>query len=56
MLFFESGIKQYLDKSLKKIKYQNNSNFFYNSNRLNNPPTKISKEDINRLYLNKFKS
>lgn len=56
MLFFESGIKQYLDKSLKKIKYQNNFNFFYNSNRLNNSPIKISKEDINRLYLNKFKS
>jgi len=56
MLFLESGIKKYLDKSLKKIKYQNNSNFFYNSNRLKNSPIKISKEDINRLYLNKFKS
>ena len=54
--FLESGIKKNLDKSLKKIKYKNNSNFYYNSNRLKNSPIKISKADINRLYSDKFKS
>jgi alcohol dehydrogenase class IV len=54
-LFLKSGIKRYLDKSLKRIKYQNNYKFYFNSNRLKNSPIKISKEDINRLYLNKFK-
>jgi len=53
--FFESGIKKYLDKSLKKIRYKNNPKFYYNLNRLKNSPIKISTEDINRLYLNKFK-
>jgi alcohol dehydrogenase class IV len=53
--FLKSGIKKYLDKSLKKIKYQKNSKFYYNSSRLKNSPIKISTEDINRLYLNKFK-
>jgi alcohol dehydrogenase class IV len=53
--FFESGIKKYLDKSLKKIRYKNNPKFYYNLNRLKNSPIKISKENINRLYLNKFK-
>ena len=54
--FFKSGIKKSLDKSLKKVNYQNNSNFYYNLSRLNNSPIKILKEDINSLYLNKFKS
>jgi alcohol dehydrogenase class IV len=54
--FFKSGIKKYLDKSLKRIIYKNNSNFYYNLSRLKNSPIKILKEDINRLYLNKFKS
>jgi alcohol dehydrogenase class IV len=55
-LFFESGMKKYLEKSLKKIKYRNISGINYDSNRLKNSPIKILKEDINRLYLNKFKS
>ena len=54
--FFESGITKYLEKSLKKIKYQNNTNFYYNSKRLDNSPIKILKCDIDRLYLDKFKS
>ena len=54
--FLESGIKKSLDRSLKKIKYQNNSNFYYNLNRLKNSPIKILKDDIYRLYLDKFKS
>jgi alcohol dehydrogenase class IV len=54
--FFESGIKKNLDKLLKKIKYQNNSNFYYNLNRLKNSPIKILKADIYHLYLDKFKS
>jgi alcohol dehydrogenase class IV len=53
--FFDSGIKKFLDKSLKKIKYQNNFNNYYNLSRLNNSPIEILKEDISRLYLNKFK-
>jgi len=52
----DSGIKKHLEKSLKKIKYRRNSNFYYNSKRLDNSPIKILKEDIHRLYLNKFKS
>ena len=52
----ESGIKKNLEKSLKKIKYRSNSNFYYNLKRLQNSPIKIFKEDINRLYLDKFKS
>jgi alcohol dehydrogenase len=36
--------KKYLTKSLKKIKYNNNFNFYYNSNRLKNSPIKILKE------------
>jgi len=52
----ESGIKKYSEKSLKKIKYQNNYNFYYNSKRLDNSPIEILKEDIHRLYLDKFKS
>ena len=55
-LFLKSGIKQYLDKSLKRIKYQNNSNFYYNLNRLKNSPIKLLPKDIDRLYLDKFKS
>ena len=51
--FLKSGIKSYLDKSLKIIKY-NNSSFYYNSNRLKNSPIKILKKNINELYLNKF--
>lgn len=54
--FFKSGIKKSLDKLLKKVNYQNNSNFYYNSNRLENSPIKILKKDVNRLYLDKFKS
>ena len=54
--FFKSGIKKNLDKLFKKIKYQNNSNFYYNLNRLKNSPIKILKDDIYRLYLDKFKS
>jgi len=53
---FKSEIKKNLKKSLKKIKYQNNFNFYYNSNRLENSPVKILKDDINRFYLDKFKS
>ena len=52
----ESGIKKHLKKSLKKIKYRSNFNFYYNSKRLDNSPIKILKEDIDRLYLDKFKS
>jgi alcohol dehydrogenase class IV len=52
--FLDSGIKKYLDKSLKKINYQDNSNFYYNLNRLKNSPIKILKDDIHRLYLDKF--
>jgi alcohol dehydrogenase class IV len=52
----KSGIKKYLEKSLKRIKYHNDSNFYYNLNRLKNSPIKISKDYINRLYLDKFKS
>ena len=52
----ESGIKKNLEISLKKIKYRSNSNFYYNLKRLQNSPIKIFKEDINRLYLDKFKS
>jgi hypothetical protein len=55
-LFLKSGIKKYLDKSLKKIKYQNNSNFYYNLNRLKNSPIKMLPKDIDRFYLGKFKS
>lgn len=51
----KSGIKKYLAKSLKMIKYRNDSNFYYNSNRLKNSPIKISKDYISRLYLDKFK-
>ena len=54
--FFESGIKKNLEKSLKKIKYRRNSNFYYNSKRLENSPIEILTEDIDRLYLDKFKS
>lgn len=54
--FLESGIKKNLDKSLKKINHQNNFNFYYNLNRLKNSPIKILKDDINRLFLDKFKS
>ena len=54
--FFDSGIKKYLDKSLKRINYQNNSNFYYNLNRLKKSPIEILKIDIRRLYLDKFKS
>ena len=54
--FHQSGIKKYLTKSLKGIKYNNNFNFYYNANRLKNSPIKILKRDISRLYLNKFKS
>lgn len=52
----DSGIKKHLEKSLKKIKYRRNSNFYHNSKRLDNSPIKILKDDIDRLYLNKFKS
>jgi alcohol dehydrogenase class IV len=52
----QSGIKKYLRRTLKKIKYRNNNNFFYNSDRLKNAPMKIFKEDISRLYFNKFNS
>ena len=55
-LFLKSGIKKYLAESLKRIKYHNNFNFYYNSNRLKNSPIKILKDDISRLYLDKFKS
>jgi alcohol dehydrogenase class IV len=53
--FLKSGIKKYLSESLKKIKYHNNSNFYYNSTRLKNSPIKILKNDISRLYSDKFK-
>lgn len=56
IFFLKSGIKKYLDKSLKKIKYQTNSNFYYNSDRLKNSPIKILPKDIHRFYLDKFKS
>jgi alcohol dehydrogenase class IV len=54
--FIQSGIKNYLDNSLKKFKYPNKANFYYNLNRLKNAPIKILKKDIKILYLNKFKS
>jgi alcohol dehydrogenase class IV len=54
--FFESGIKKNLDKLLIKFKYKNNSNLYYNSNRLKNSPIRILKRDVIRLYLDKFKS
>jgi len=52
--FFDSGIKKYLNKVFKKIRYQINNKFYFNSDRLNNSPIKILKEDIIRLYLKKF--
>ena len=55
-LFFESGIKKNLEKLLIKFKYKNNSDLYYNSNRLKNSPIRILKADIIRLYLDKFKS
>jgi alcohol dehydrogenase class IV len=54
--FLKSGIKKYLKESLQRIKYQNIFNFYYNLNRLKNSPIKILKDDIVRLYLNKFKT
>ena len=55
-LFLKSGIKKYLAQSLKRIKYPNNFNFYYNLTRLKNSPIKILKKDISCLYLDKFKS
>lgn len=52
--FLESEIKKYLDKVLKKIRYQINYKFYYNQDRLKNSPIRISKKDIKFLYLNKF--
>ena len=54
--FIQSGIKNYLDNSLKKFKYPNNANFYYNLNRLKNSPINLLPKDIDRLYLDKFKS
>ena len=54
--FLKSGIKKKLEKLSKKFKYRSNYNFYYNLNRLENSPIKILKEDVNRLYLDKFKS
>ena len=54
--FLNTGIKKKVDKLVNKIKYQNISNFYYNLNRLKNSPIKILKEDINGIYLDKFKS
>ena len=54
--FLNTGIKKEIDKLVNKIKYQNISNFYYNLNRLKNSPIKILKEDINGIYLDKFKS
>jgi alcohol dehydrogenase class IV len=51
---FKSGINQYLKKSLKRIKYDNNNNFYHNTKRLKNSPIKILKKDIKNLYLNKL--
>jgi len=54
--FLESGIKKYLDKKLKIIKYPINSNDCFNFDRLKNSPIKISKEEIYSFYLKKFKT
>jgi len=52
--FLDSGIKKYLNKVLKKIRYQISNKFYFNFDRLNNSPIKILREDIIRLYLTKF--
>jgi alcohol dehydrogenase class IV len=54
--FFKSGIKKYLDQSLKKIKYKKKYSVFFNSTRLKNSPIIILKKDIHRLFLDKFES
>jgi len=53
-LFIKSGIKQYLRKSLKKLKNQHNLDLYINLGRLKNSPIKINKKHINLLYSNKF--
>jgi alcohol dehydrogenase class IV len=53
--FIESGIKEYLRKSLKNIRYKDNFNFYCNLERLENSPIKILKKDIKKLYSKKFK-
>jgi alcohol dehydrogenase class IV len=53
--YVESGIRKYLDRSLKRVKYRNSSNFYHNLNRLKNSPIKILNEDIDRFYSAKFK-
>ena len=53
--FIKSGIKNYLNNSLKKIKYKNNFKLNYNSDRLKNSPIKILHKDISHLNLSKFK-
>jgi alcohol dehydrogenase class IV len=52
--FLESGIKKSLNKLKKNIINQNNINFYFNLDRLNNSPIRILQEDINNFYLNKF--
>jgi len=52
--FNESGIKKYLQKSLKKIRHKDKFNFYWNVDRLKNSPIKIIKKDIKNLYQHKF--
>jgi len=56
-LIIDSGIKNYLIRKFKKIKYKKNDlNYYCNTQRLNNSPVKISKRIINNFYLDKIKS
>jgi len=52
--FIKSGIKNYLNKTLKKIKYKNNAKYYYNLDRLKNAPIKILKKDIDYFFLKKI--
>ena len=52
--FLKSGIKKYLYKFLKNIKYKDCFDFYVNLRRIKNSPIKINKNEVSRLYLNKF--
>jgi alcohol dehydrogenase class IV len=53
--FLETGIKKYLVKLFKKKNYLRNcASFYYNSDRFKNSPIRITRKNINKLYLDKF--
>ena len=52
-IFIKSGIKKYLNESLKNLRYK--KKFYFDLERLNNSPFNISKDYINNLYSNKLK-